>query len=159
MTFPLRTIASSHALGAWFGVALASLPEDIVLLDSHRVWPLSSERRQPARPVRDQSSSTCTGAIENAAAFGPRICHKAWQCGVKSAECLWSLSQMYSRVSIESIALCRARHHLREVVLQLFPLDRQHSCRWVLRRNRELDGGGILSSAKALVARAGAYRP
>ena len=66
---------------------------------------------------------------------------------------------MNSRVSIESVAFCRARSPLREVALQLFPLDRQHSCRWVLRRNRELDGGGILSSAKALVAKAGAYRP
>ena len=66
---------------------------------------------------------------------------------------------MFSGVSIESVALCRAPNHLREVVLQLFPLDRQQGRRWVLKRNRDFDGGGILSSTKVLVAEAGAYRP
>ncbi|MDE0102971.1 MAG: hypothetical protein OXN89_11375 [Bryobacterales bacterium] len=48
MTSPLWTSATNYGLTAWSAIAgvLASLLEDIDLLDSHRAWRLSAERRE-----------------------------------------------------------------------------------------------------------------
>ena len=105
------------------------------------------------RPLRDPRSTTSTGAIENAAAFGHRIYHEAWQRGLHRARrqvvlgdgaaWIWQLSQLHFPNAIEIVDIYHAREHLWDLGRELFPLDRQQRRRWVRRRKKQLDEGRI----------------
>ena len=105
------------------------------------------------RPVRDRSSTTYTGAIEDAEAFGQRIYDEAWRRGLHRAErvvvlgdgaaWIWNLSHIYFPKAIEIVDIYHAREHLWELGRQLFPQDRQQRRRWVRRRKKQLDEGRI----------------
>ncbi len=105
------------------------------------------------RPVRDPDSTTYTGAIEDAAAFGRRIYHEAWQRGLHrsrrqvvigdGAAWVWNLSHIYFPNAVEIVDLYHAREHLWALGRTLFPLDRQQRRRWVQRRKKQLDEGRI----------------
>ena len=74
------------------------------------------------RPVRDESSTTYTGAIENAEAFGQRLYHEAWQRGLHRADrqvvigdgaaWIWNLSHSYFPNAIEIVDIYHAHEHL-----------------------------------------------
>ena len=112
------------------------------------------------RPVRDESSTTYTGAIEGAEAFGQRIYHEAWQRGLHRARrqvvigdgaaWIWNLSHIYFPDAVEIVDIYHAREHLWELGRQLFPLDRQHRRRWVRRRKKQLDEGRIEHLVRSL---------
>ncbi len=105
------------------------------------------------RPVRDGSSTTYTGAIEDAEAFGQRIYDEAWRRGLHRAErvvvlgdgaaWIWNLSHIYFPKAIEIVDIYHAREHLWELGRQLFPQDRKQRRRWVRRRKKQLDEGRI----------------
>ncbi len=105
------------------------------------------------RPLRDENSTTYTGAIEDAAAFGQRLYHEAWQRGLHRAErrvviadgaaWIWNLSHIYFPDAIEIVDIYHAREHLWDLGRQLFPQDRKQRRRWVRRRKKQLDEGRI----------------
>ena len=105
------------------------------------------------RPRRDPDSTTYTAAIEDAAAFGQRIYHEAWQRGLLRAQrqvvlgdgaaWIWNLSHSYFPNAIEIVDIYHAREHLWDLGRTLFPCDRQQRRRWVKRRKKQLDEGRI----------------
>ena len=112
------------------------------------------------RPVRDALSTTYTGAIEDAEAFGQRIYHEAWRRGLHRADrqvvigdgaaWIWNLSHSYFPNAIEIVDIYHSREHLWELGRQLFPLDRQQRRRWVRRRKKQLDDGRIEHLVRSL---------
>ncbi len=112
------------------------------------------------RPVRDARSTTYTGAIENAEAFGRRIYHEAWRRGLHRAErhvvigdgaaWIWNVSHSYFPDAIEIVDIYHAREHLWELSRQLFPLDRKQRRHWVRRRQKQLDEGRIEHLVRSL---------
>ena len=105
------------------------------------------------RPVRDHSSTTYTGAIEDAEAFGRRLYDEAWRRGLHRAErvvvlgdgaaWIWNLSHICFPSAIEIVDIYHAREHLWELGRELFPQDRKLRRRWVRRRKKQLDEGRI----------------
>ncbi len=105
------------------------------------------------RPVRDESSTTYTAAIEDAEAFGQRVYHEAWRRGLHRADrqvvsgdgaaWIWNLSHIYFPNAIEIVDIYHAREHLWELGRHLFPLDRQQCRRWLRRRKKQLDEGRL----------------
>ena len=113
------------------------------------------------RPVRDEASTTYTGAIESAEAFGKRICREAWQRGWSrakkkvvigdGAEWIWNLVAEHFPESISIVDLYHARQHLWEVVRQLFPNEEGKQKAWMrVHQKRLLDRGKIEELAAAL---------
>ena len=112
------------------------------------------------RPVRDERSTTYTGAIEDAEAFGQRIYHEAWRRGLHravrvvvlgdGAAWIWNISRMYFPNAIEIVDIYHAREHLGELGRQLFPQDRKQRRRWVRRRTKQLDEGRIEHLVRSL---------
>jgi nucleotide-binding universal stress UspA family protein len=112
------------------------------------------------RPLRDANSTTYTGAIEDAEAFGRRIYHEAWQRGLLRAQrqvvlgdgaaWVWNLSHVYFPNAIEIVDIYHAREHLWALGRQLFPLDRTQRRRWVRRRKKQLDEGRIEHLVRSL---------
>ena len=112
------------------------------------------------RPVRDARSTTYTGAIEDAQAFGQRLYHEAWQRGLHCADrqvvigdgaaWIWNLSRSYFPNAIEIVDIYHSREHLWEVGRHLFPLDRKQRRRWVRRRKKQLDEGRIEHLVRSL---------
>lgn len=112
------------------------------------------------RPVRDARSTTYTGAIEDAEAFGQRIYHEAWRRGLHravrvvvlgdGAAWIWNISRMYFPNAIEIVDIYHAREHLGELGRQLFPQDRKQRRRWVRRRTKQLDEGRIEHLVRSL---------
>ncbi len=108
---------------------------------------------EQGRPLRDPNSTTYTGAIEDAAAFGQRIYHEAWQRGLHRAQrqvvigdgaaWVWNLSHVYFPDAVEIVDIYHAREHLWDLGRTLFPLHRQQRRRWVKRRKKQLDEGRI----------------
>jgi len=105
------------------------------------------------RPLRDEDSTSYTGAIEDAAAFGPRLFHEAWRRGWNRARrkvvlgdgaaWIWNLSHQYFPNAIEIVDLYHAREHLWELAAQLFPGDEKRRRGWARRMQKKLDAGGI----------------
>ena len=112
------------------------------------------------RPVRDERSTTYTGAIEDAAAFGQRIYHEAWRRGLHRAErvvvigdgaaWIWNLSHIYFPHAIEIVDTYHAREHLWDLGRLLFPQDRRQRRRWVRRRKKQLDEGRVEHLVRSL---------
>jgi hypothetical protein len=111
------------------------------------------------RPVRDEASTTYTGAIETADAFARRIYAEAWRRGwsraqkkvviADGAEWIWNLSQQCFPGAIEIVDLYHARQHLWELARSLYPGDESQQKRWLLPELDLLEDGNM----EALVAR------
>lgn len=103
------------------------------------------------RPVRDEESTTYTGAIETAAEFSRRIYTEAHQRGwsraqVKvvmgdGAEWIWNICQEQFPGAIQIVDLYHARQHLWDLGGQLHPSDEKSKRRWVMAHQRLLDNG------------------
>jgi len=117
-------------------------------------------RGERGRPVRDEDSTSYTGAIEDAAAFGRRIDGEAWRRGWSRARrkvvigdgavWIWNLSHEYFPGAIEIVDLYHAREHLWELAAKLFPLDEKRRRGWVRRLKKKLDAGRIEPLVKIL---------
>lgn len=117
------------------------------------------------RPVRDEESTTYTGAIETAAEFSRRIYTEARQRGwgraqIKvlmgdGAEWIWNICEEQFPGAIQIVDLYHARQHLGELGGKLHPHDDQAKRRWVMAHQHLLDDGKI----EKLVAKLRALLP
>ncbi len=112
------------------------------------------------RPMRDQGSTTYTGAIETAEQFGLRLYTEAWHRGWSRAQkrvvlgdgavWIWNLADQYFPGAIQVVDLYHARQHLWELSPKLFPNDERARKRWIARCLGWLDHGKIERLVKSL---------
>jgi hypothetical protein len=104
-------------------------------------------------PIRDLDSTTYTGAIETAEAFGRRIYLEAWKRGWcraekkvvmgDGAEWIWNLAEQHFPGAVQIVDLFHAREHLWELARKLHPNDEAHQKRWMMVQQHRLDKGKI----------------
>ena len=105
------------------------------------------------RPVREEDSTTYTGAIETAADFSRRIYTEAHQRGwgraqIKvvmgdGADWIWNICREQFPGAIEIVDLYHARQHLWDLGGKLHPNNETAKRRWVMSRQHLLDDGKI----------------
>jgi hypothetical protein len=115
---------------------------------------------QRGRPVRDEHSTTYTGAIETAEAFGLRLYTEAWRRGWSRAQkkvvigdgalWIWNLADQHFPGAIQIVDLYHARQHLWELSAKLFPTDERSRNRWTMRLLDQLKKGKIAALVKVL---------
>ena len=112
-------------------------------------------------PLRDPDSTTYTGAIETAEAFGQRLFREAWSRGWSrarirvvmgdGAEWIWNLAARHFPGAILIVDLYHARQHLWEVARSLYPNDEGKRKGWMkFHQKRLLDRGRIEKLVDAL---------
>ena len=105
-------------------------------------------------PIRDPDSTTYTGAIETAEAFGKRLYAEASKRGWSraqrkvvmgdGAEWIWSLAADHFPGAIEIVDRYHARQHLWELARRLYPTDGGRQKDWMsVHQKRLLDQGRI----------------
>ena len=104
-------------------------------------------------PVRDEDSTTYTGAIETAEEFSRRLYTEAhrrgWDRAQKKvvmgdgAEWIWNLAQEQFPGAIEIVDLYHARQHLWDLAGKLHPYEEAVKRRWVMSHRHWLDDGKI----------------
>jgi len=107
---------------------------------------------EEGRPVRDEASTTYTGAIETAEQFGRRLYTEAWERGWSRADkkvvlgdgavWIWNIADREFPGAIQIVDLYHAREHLWDLAGQLSPTDKQRK-RWGARMQSILDAGKI----------------
>jgi hypothetical protein len=105
------------------------------------------------RPVRDEQSTTYTGAIETAAEFSRRIYTEAHQRGWSrahlkvvmgdGADWIWNICEEQFPGAIQIVDLYHARQHLWDLGGKLHPNDEKAKRRWVMAHQHFLDDGKI----------------
>ena len=108
---------------------------------------------EEGRPVRDEDSTTYTGAIETAEPFGRRLYREAWDRGWNRARrkvvlgdgavWIWNIADEHFPDAIQIVDLYHARQHLWTLAATLFPADEIHRKRWGSRLEKKLDAGKI----------------
>jgi len=108
---------------------------------------------EQGRPVRDEESTTYTGAIETAAEFSRRIYTEAHRRGwaraqVKvvmgdGADWIWNICQEQFPGAIQIVDLYHARQHLWDLGAQLHPNHEKSKRKWVRAQQVLLDQGKI----------------
>jgi hypothetical protein len=108
---------------------------------------------EQGRPVRDEASTTYTGAIETAEEFGHRLYTEAWERGWSradkkviigdGAEWIWNIAEQHFPGAIQIVDLYHARQHLWELARALYPGEEAKQKRWMMRQQSKLDGGEI----------------
>ena len=112
-------------------------------------------------PIRDPDSTTYTGAVETAEAFGQRLYREAGQRGWRralkrvvmgdGAEWIWNLAAEHFPGAIEIVDLYHARQHLWELARRLHPNDEGKQKAWMkVHQKRLLDRGKIEKLVGAL---------
>jgi hypothetical protein len=112
------------------------------------------------RPVRDEDSTTYTGAIETAAEFSRRIYTEAHRRGWNraqfkvvmgdGADWIWNICEEQFPGAIQIVDLFHARQHLWDLGGQLHPNEEQSKRKWVMPLQRLLDQGKIEKLAAKL---------
>jgi hypothetical protein len=115
---------------------------------------------QQGRPVRDQGSTTYSGAIETAEQFGRRMYTEAWQRGWSIADkkiiiadgavWIWNIADREFPGAIQIVDLYHAREHLWVLAGKLFSTDDRRRKRWATGLQKQLDAGKIESLVKRL---------
>jgi hypothetical protein len=108
---------------------------------------------EEGRPIRDEGSTTYTGAIETAADFGRRIYTEAWERGwdraekkiiiADGAEWIWNIADQHFPGAVQIVDIYHARQHLWELARALYPNEELKQKRWVMRHQAKLDSGEI----------------
>jgi len=105
-------------------------------------------------PLRDPDSTTYTGAIETAEAFGKRIYLEAWKRGWSraekkvvmgdGAEWIWNLAEQHFPGAVQIVDQYHARQHLWDLARRLHPNDEVNQKAWMkVHQRRLLDKGKI----------------
>jgi hypothetical protein len=107
---------------------------------------------EQGRPIRDEASTTYTGAIETAEEFGRRVYTEAWDRGWSCADkkvilgdgavWIWNIADREFPGAIQIVDLYHAREHLWDLAGKLFSNDKQRK-RWAGRMQACLDEGRI----------------
>ncbi|MGH8647351.1 MAG: ISKra4 family transposase [Gammaproteobacteria bacterium] len=115
---------------------------------------------EEGRPMRDEDSTTYTGAIETAEPFGRRIYTEAYQRGWERAKkkvvmgdgapWIWNLTEQHFPGAIQIVDLYHARQHLWELASKLYPSEPARQKRWMMVKQDLLDNGKIEPLVKAL---------
>ena len=111
--------------------------------------------------IRDQGSTTYTGAIETAEQFGKRLYVEAWKRGWSraenkvvigdGAEWIWNIAKDHFPGAVQIVDLFHARQHLWELARLLFPTDTKRRNQWIgLHQKRWLDKGKIAKLVASL---------
>jgi hypothetical protein len=105
------------------------------------------------RPIRDEASTTYTGAIETAEAFGRRIYAEAWERGWSRAEkkvllgdgavWIWNIGDQHFPGAIQIVDIWHAREHIWNVGAKRFPSDDKERKRWVKKMIGKLNAGRV----------------
>lgn len=105
------------------------------------------------RPVRDEGSTSYTGAIEPVEAFGQRIYQEAKRRGLDRAKevCvlgdgapwIWNVSDEQFYGAIQIVDLYHAREHYWNVAKACFGQDKDRQHQWAEDRRKELDDGNV----------------
>jgi hypothetical protein len=114
------------------------------------------------RPVRDDASTTYTGAIETAEQFGPRIYREAWDRGWDKAKTkvvlgdgapwIWNIAEEYFPGAVQIVDLYHAREHLWELAAKLHPADEKKRKAWASKLEKKLDAGKVEAVVKTIRA-------
>jgi hypothetical protein len=112
------------------------------------------------RPIRDEDSTTYTGAIEAAELFGRRLYaeahHRGWNRAKRKivigdgALWIWNIADEHFPGATQIVDLYHARQHLWELSGKLFSSDSEQRQRWVKPLQKKLDAGKIESLVKTL---------
>ena len=112
------------------------------------------------RPLRDQASTTYTGAIETADAFGRRLYTEAWDRGWNRADkkvilgdgaiWIWNIADREFPGALQIVDLYHAREHLWGLAGKLFPTDAVKKARLGARLKKNLDQGKIKNIVRQL---------
>jgi len=115
---------------------------------------------EEGRAVRDEASTTYTGAIEPAAEFGVRLYTAAWHRGWDRAKkkvligdgaaWIWNLAEEHFPGAVKIVDLYHAREHLWTLSAKLFPANERQRKRWTKRLLKKLDQGEIEALAGIL---------
>jgi hypothetical protein len=114
---------------------------------------------EEGRPVRDEASTTYTGAIETAEQFGRRLYTEAWERGWSRADkkvvlgdgavWIWHIADREFPGAIQIVDLYHAREHLWDLAAQLFADDKERK-RWGARMQATLDAGKVEQIVRTL---------
>jgi hypothetical protein len=117
---------------------------------------------QQGRPVRDESSTTYSGAIETAEQFGRRMYSEAWQRGwsraarkiiiADGAVWIWNIADREFPGAIQIVDLYHAREHLWVLAGKLFATDHRRRKRWAMSLQKTLDAGRVKTLVRRLRA-------
>src|SRR6202166_3801381 len=111
--------------------------------------------------IRDDGSTTYTGAVENAEQFGKRLYVEAWKRGWSraerkvvigdGAEWIWNLAKQHFPGAIQIVDLFHARQHLWDLARLFYPIDIKRRNAWIsLHQKRWLDKGKIAKLVDSL---------
>jgi len=116
---------------------------------------------QQGRPVRDESSTTYVGAIEEAQQFGRRLYTEAWERGWSRADqkvvlgdgsdWIWNIAEQHFPGALHIVYIWHAREHLWDLARRLFPSDEKQRKRWAKKMLDRLDAGRIESLVAQLL--------
>ena len=105
------------------------------------------------RPVRDDESTSYTGAIETAELFGRRIYQEAMRRGMNSAgetvvigdgaPWIWNIAEEHFYEATQIVDLYHAREHYWNVAKACFGKHKDELHRWTEERRKELDDGKV----------------
>lgn len=108
---------------------------------------------QRGRPVRDEESTSYTGAIEVAETFGQRIYQEALRRGMDragevcvlgdGASWIWNIADEHFYGAPQIVDLYHAREHYWNVAKACFGQNSERLHRWVEERCKELDEGSV----------------
>lgn len=117
---------------------------------------------EEGRPMRDDASTTYTGAIETADPFGRRIYREAWDRGWDRAKTkvvlgdgalwIWNIADEHFPGAIQIVDLYHARQHLWELAAKVHPADEKQRKTWASRLEKKLDAGKVETVVKNLRA-------
>ena len=106
---------------------------------------------QEGRPVRDEESTSHTGAIETAEVFGRRIDKEAMRRGMNSAgktvvigdgaPWIWNIADEQFYGATQIVDLFHAREHYWNVARACFGKNKDMLYQWTEERRKELDDG------------------
>ncbi len=112
------------------------------------------------RPRREEGSTTYTGGIETAEAFGRRLGFEAYPRGWNRAQkqgvigdgapWIWNLTAAPFPGAIQMVDLYHARQPLGELSGKLWPSDERHRRKWTRQQEKKLEGGRIESLLRRL---------
>jgi hypothetical protein len=112
------------------------------------------------RPVRDEDSTSYTGAIETAEQFGRRIYREALDRGWDRAKMkvvlgdgapwIWNIADEQFPDAIQILDLYHARQHLWELAAKLYPANEKQRKAWASRLEKKLDQGKVETVVKTM---------
>jgi hypothetical protein len=119
-----------------------------------------TETDEEGRPIRDNGSTTYTGAIETADHFGRRIYREAWDRGWERAQTrvvlgdgapwIWNIADEHFSGAIQIVDLYHARQHLWELAAKIYPADEKRRKTWAVGLEKTLDSGKVEAVVKKL---------